>query len=98
MNRLAVAAITGTHTRGEEFAVICDRQGLESNLSLRRLRLAQSFAKRTADNSCHQDMFYPCDTGRWQDMEGAPLPDPAASTVGTTIYDKAFEWRDTVIV
>ena len=57
VHRRAVAAITGTHTRGEEFAVICDRLGLESDLSQRRLRLAQSFAKRTADNSRHKDLF-----------------------------------------
>ena len=57
VNRRAVAAITGTHTSGEEFFTICDRLGLESDLSQRRLRLAQAFAKRTAMNSRHQDLF-----------------------------------------
>ena len=57
VHRRAVSAITGTNARGEEFTAICDRLGLEADLSQRRLRLAQIFAKRTAEHSCHQDLF-----------------------------------------
>ena len=57
VHRRAVAAITGIYTRGEEFMEICYRLGLEADLSQRRLRLAQRFAKRTALNSRHQDLF-----------------------------------------
>ena len=51
VNRRAVAAITGLHTRGEEFAGICQRLGLEDDLSQSRLRLARIFARRTAEKS-----------------------------------------------
>ena len=57
VHRRAVAAITGRHTRGEEFVENCQRLGLEDDLSQRRLRLAEKFAKRTAEKSRHQDMF-----------------------------------------
>ena len=57
VHRRAVAAITGQHTRGEEFTVTCRRLGLEDNLGQRRLGLAQVFAKRTAENSRHRDLF-----------------------------------------
>ena len=57
VHRRAVAAITGTYVWGEEFKEICSRLGLEADLGQRRLRLAQRFAKRMAENSCHQDMF-----------------------------------------
>ena len=57
VHRRAVAAITGFHTRGEEFVESCRRLGLEEDLGQRRLRLAQKFAERTANNSRHQDMF-----------------------------------------
>ena len=35
----------------------CQRLGLENDLSARRLRLAKKFAKRTAENSRHMDLF-----------------------------------------
>ena len=57
VNRRAVAAITGYNTTGEEFVANCRRLGLEDDLATRRLRLAQKFAKRTAENSRHQDLF-----------------------------------------
>ena len=57
VNRRAVAAITGYNTTGEEFVANCRRLGLEDDLAARRLRLAQKFAKRTAENSRHQDLF-----------------------------------------
>ena len=57
VHRRAVAATTGRHTRGEEFAEICKRLGLVDDLSKRRLRLAEKFAKRTAEISRHQDIF-----------------------------------------
>ena len=57
VHRRAVAAISGTYARGEEFEEICSRLGLEADLGRRRLRLAQRFAERTAENSRHQDMF-----------------------------------------
>ena len=61
VHRRAVAAITGSNTRGEEFVVNCQRLGLEHDLAARRLRLAQKFAKRTAENSRHMDLFEPLD-------------------------------------
>ena len=61
VNRRAVAAITGSNTKGDEFVANCQRLGLEDDLSARRLRLAQKFAKRTAENSRHQDLFQPLD-------------------------------------
>ena len=57
VHRRAVAAITGVRTRGEEFSQTCRRLGLEDDLSQRRLRLAQKFAKRTFEKSRHQDIF-----------------------------------------
>ena len=57
VHRRAVAAISGTYARGEEFEEICSRLGLEADLGQRRLRLAQRFARRTAEDSRHQDMF-----------------------------------------
>ena len=57
VHRRAVAAITGVRTRGEEFSQTCRRLGLEDDLSQRRLRLAQKFAKRTSEKSRHQDIF-----------------------------------------
>ena len=57
VHRRAVAAISGIYAVGEEFEEICSRLGLEADLGRRRLRLAQRFAERTAENSRHQDMF-----------------------------------------
>ena len=57
VHRRAVAAITGRHCRGDEFVTACSRLGLEHDLSQRRLRLARDFAKRTAEESRHQDLF-----------------------------------------
>ena len=57
VHRRAVAAITGFSTKGEEFVANCQRLGLENDLSARRLRLAKKFAKRTAENSRHMDLF-----------------------------------------
>ena len=57
VHRRAVAAITGQNTRGEDFTVTCRRLGLEDDLGQRRLRLAQVFAKRTAERSRHRDLF-----------------------------------------
>ena len=48
----------GTYARGEEFKEICSGLGLEADLGQRGLRLAQRFAKRTTENSCHQDMLH----------------------------------------
>ena len=61
VHRRAVAAITGSNTRGEEFVVNCRRLGLDHDLAARRLRLALKFAKRTAENSRHMDLFEPLD-------------------------------------
>ena len=57
VHRRAVAAITGYNSRGDEFVADCRRLGLEDDLSARRLQLAQKFAKRTAENSRHMDLF-----------------------------------------
>ena len=59
VQRRAVAALTGRHTRGEEYAGICARLGLESDLVARRRRLATTFARRTAmgTKSRHKDLF-----------------------------------------
>ena len=57
VHRWAVAAITSFHARGEEFGENCQRLGLQEDLGQRRIRLAQKFANRTADNSRHQDLF-----------------------------------------
>ena len=57
MHRRTMAAISGTYVRGEELEEICSLLGLEADLGQRRLRLAQRFAKQTAENSRHQDMF-----------------------------------------
>ena len=54
VNRRAVAAFTGYNTTGKEFVANCWRLGLEDDIAARRLRLAQKFAKRTAENSRHQ--------------------------------------------
>jgi hypothetical protein len=57
--RVAMAAITGrwepSHTRQ------LDELGLD-RLSLRRIRLCERFAKRTATSSRHMDMFIPIET------------------------------------
>ena len=59
VQRRAVAAITGRHTRGEEYAATCARLGLEPDLAARRRRLATTFARRTATGikSRHKDLF-----------------------------------------
>ena len=57
VHKCAVAAITGFHTRGEEFGENYRRLSLEEDLDQRSLQLAQNFAKRTAESSRHQDMF-----------------------------------------
>ena len=57
VHRRAVAAITGFSTKGDEFVANCQRLGLKDDLSARRLRLAKKFAKRTAENSRHMDLF-----------------------------------------
>ena len=57
VHQRAVAAICGRHYRGEEFVTVCSRLGLEHDLSQRRLRLARDFAKRTGEESRHQDLF-----------------------------------------
>ena len=57
VQRRAVAAITGFHTRGEELSKTCQRLGLEDDLSRRRHRLALKFAERTAEKSRHRDLF-----------------------------------------
>ena len=57
VHRRAVTAITGVHSRGEEFVETCQRLGLEDDLSQRRIRLARIFARRTAEKSRHRDLF-----------------------------------------
>ena len=57
VQRRAVAAITGFHTRGEDLSVTCKRLGLEDDLGQRRYRLALKFAERTAEKSRHKDLF-----------------------------------------
>ena len=80
VHRRAVAAITGAHTRGEEFSAACDRLGLESDLSQRRLRLARRFAKRTADSSRHQDLFSRLDNPRVTRSGGKTWREPPCRT------------------
>ena len=101
VHKRAVAAITGFHTRGEEFGETCRRLGLEEDLSLRRLRLAQKFASRTVEKSRHQDIFERLDSGQppqhqeWrQGVEGSSLPHQTALVVSPTLSDKTPEWRD----
>jgi hypothetical protein len=55
VQRKAVAAITGSGR--EEYTASCLRLGLEPDLGLRRLRLCRTFARRTAKNSRHKDLF-----------------------------------------
>ena len=55
VQRRAVAAITGFHTRGEDLSETCKRLGLEDDLGRRRYRLALKFAERTAEKSRHRD-------------------------------------------
>lgn len=55
VQRRAVAAITGGGR--EEYVASCRRLGLEADLHQRRLRLCRTFARRTAENSRHQDLF-----------------------------------------
>ena len=59
VQRRAVAALTGRTTRREEYAATCARLGLESDLAVRRRRLAATFARRTATrpNSRHKNIF-----------------------------------------
>jgi hypothetical protein len=55
VQRRAVAAMTGSGR--EDYAASCRRLGLEADLGQRRLRLCRTFAKRTAKNSRHKDLF-----------------------------------------
>ena len=55
VHRRAVAAICGGGR--EEYEASCRRLGLEADLHKRRLRLCRTFARRTAENSRHQDLF-----------------------------------------
>ena len=80
VHRRAVAAITGRHTRGEEFVENCQRLGLEDDLSQRRLRLAEKFAKRTAEKSRHQDIFERLDNPPNTRSGGKVWRDPPCKT------------------
>ena len=80
VHKRAVAAITGFHTRGEEFGETCRRLGLEEDLSLRRLRLAQKFASRTVEKSRHQDIFERLDNPHNTRSGGKVWRDPPCRT------------------
>jgi hypothetical protein len=80
VHKRAVAAITGRHTRGEEFVENCQRLGLEDDLSHRRLRLAEKFAKRTAEKSRHQDIFERLDNPPNTRSGGKVWRDPPCKT------------------
>ena len=80
VHKRAVAAITGVHTRGEEFGETCRRLGLEEDLSQRRLRLAQKFARRTADKSRHRDIFERLDNPHNTRSGGKVWRDPPCHT------------------
>ena len=80
VHRRAVAAISGTYARGQEFEEICSRLGLEADLGRRQLRLAQRFAERTAVNSRHQDMFSRLDNPRNMRSGGRIWREPPCRT------------------
>ena len=80
VHRRAVAAITGQNTRGEDFTVTCRRLGLEDDLGQRRLRLAQVFAKRTAERSRHRDLFSRLDNPYNTRSGGKVWRDPPCQT------------------
>ena len=69
----------------QQFVANCPLFGLKDDLSARRLQLAQKFAKRTAEKSCHMDLF-------------ERLDDPHETRdVSTTIPDTTPEWRDLLL-
>ena len=81
VQRRAVAAMTGRHTRGEEYAATCARLGLESDLPARWRRLATTFARRTATGakSRHRDIFTRLPGDR-QTRSGRVWQEPACHT------------------
>jgi hypothetical protein len=62
VQRRAVAAITGCGR--EDYTASCRRLGLEPDLGQRRLRLCRTFARRTAKNSRHKNLFTRLDNPR----------------------------------
>ena len=75
--RRAVAAITGGR---EDYATACARLGLEPDLSKRRAQLCLKFARRTATNSRHQDIFTPMDNPRQLRAGGKQWREPPCRT------------------
>jgi hypothetical protein len=80
VHKRAVAAITGVHTRGEEFGETCRGLGLEEDLSQRRLHLAQKFASWTVEQSRHQDIFKRLDNPHNTRSGGKVWRDPPCHT------------------
>ena len=63
VHRRAVTAITGVHTRGEEFKETCQRLGLEDDLSQRRLRLPDGLPRRAGTRISSQGWTTPTTQG-----------------------------------
>ena len=74
-----MATITGLTTRGEEYLATCARLGLE-DLGTRRTRLARTFARRTAVNSRHTDIFSRTESVRNTRSGGGEWREPRCHT------------------